>query len=289
MCLNLSVSNSATMKILGLASNRMLKQTQKLLEIMAQLRDPERGCAWDLKQDFTSLIPYLIEESYEVIDAIERNDLDDLRLELGDLLLQVVFHSQIAEEQGLFNFEQVAEGISDKLIRRHPHVFADAVFNSDEERHQAWEQIKADERQVKATSLDKESVLSGVAKNLPALIECEKIQDRAAQHGFDWPNVPPVIEKVLEELEEVKEAWLSGNQEHIQEEIGDLLLVAVNLSRHLKVNPELALKQSTKKFTQRFQYIEQQVAASNRQLTDCELFELDQFWHQAKQVLKNKQ
>ncbi len=264
----------------------MLKNTQKLLEIMAQLRDPERGCAWDLKQSFTSLIPYLIEETYEVIDAIERNDLDDLRLELGDLLLQVVFHSQIAEEQGLFNFEQVAEGISDKLIRRHPHVFADAVFATDEERHQAWEQIKADERQAKPTSSVNESVLTGVAKNLPALIECEKIQDRAAQHGFDWPDVPPVIEKVLEELEEVKEAWLSGNQEHIQEEIGDLLLVTVNLARHLKVNPELALKQSTKKFMCRFQHIEQQVAASGRQLTDYRLFELDHFWLQAKQALK---
>jgi nucleoside triphosphate diphosphatase len=264
----------------------MLKNTQKLLAIMAQLRDPEHGCAWDVKQDFTSLIPYLIEESYEVIDAIERDDLDDLRSELGDLLLQVVFHAQIADERGLFNFEQVAKSISDKLIRRHPHVFADAVVNSDEERHQAWEQIKAGERQSKHNVTQQDSVLSGVARNLPALIECEKIQDRAAQHGFDWPDIAPVFEKVLEELEEVKEAWESGDQAHIQEEVGDLLLVTVNLARHLKVNPELALKQSTRKFTQRFNYIEQQVAASARQLTDCELAELDAFWHQAKQALK---
>ena len=266
----------------------MLKNTQQLLDLMARLRRPEDGCAWDLKQDFASLIPYIIEEAYEVVDAIERNDLDDLRSELGDLLLQVVFHSQIAKESGLFNFEDVSAGICEKLIRRHPHVFADAVFNTDAERHQAWEQAKAGERQEKNKTLALDSVLSGVAGNLPALIECEKIQDRAAQHGFDWPDVPPVFEKVLEELEEVKEAWESGDQAHIQEEIGDLLLVAVNLARHLNVNPEIALKESTRKFSRRFHYIERQVEASGRSLLDCELMELDAFWHEAKVVLKNK-
>lgn len=263
----------------------MLKNTQNLLDIMARLRHPEQGCAWDVKQDFASLIPYLIEEAYEVVDAIERNDLDDLRSELGDLLLQVVFHSQIAEEQGLFNFEQVSAGICDKLIRRHPHVFSDAVFNTDEERHQAWEQAKATERQEKNKTSRQDSVLSGVARNLPALIECEKIQDRAANHGFDWPDVPPVFDKVLEELDEVKEAWQSGNQAHIQEEIGDLLLVTVNLARHLNVNAEVALKESTKKFSRRFQYIEQQVEASGLNLKDCGLVELDALWDQAKLVL----
>lgn len=262
----------------------MLKNTQQLLDLMARLRRPEDGCAWDLKQDFNSLVPYLIEEAYEVADAIERNDLDDLRSELGDLLLQVVFHSQIAKERGLFNFEDVSAGISEKLIRRHPHVFSDAVFNTDAERHQAWEQAKALERRKKNKTVD--SVLSGVAGNLPALIECEKIQDRAAQHGFDWPDVPPVFAKVIEELEEVKEAWESGDQAHIQEEIGDLLLVAVNLARHLNVNPEMALKESTRKFSRRFHYIERQVEASGRSLIDCELMELDAFWHEAKVVLK---
>lgn len=267
----------------------MLKQTQNLLDIMARLRHPEQGCAWDVKQDFTSLIPYLIEEAYEVVDAIERNDLDDLRSELGDLLLQVVFHAQIADEQGLFNFEQVSAGICDKLIRRHPHVFSDAVFNSDEERHQAWEQEKAIERQKKKNkTTEPDSVLSGVARTLPALIECEKIQDRAANYGFDWPEVSPVFDKVLEELDEVKEAWQSGDQAHIQEEIGDLLLVAVNLARHLNVNAEVALKESTKKFSRRFQYIEQQVEASGLSLKDCELAELDVLWNQAKQVLNKK-
>jgi nucleoside triphosphate diphosphatase len=176
----------------------MLKNTQNLLDIMAQLRHPETGCAWDVKQDFASLIPYVIEEAYEVVDAIERNDIEDLRAELGDLLLQVVFHSQIASERGLFSFEQVAESISDKLVRRHPHVFADAIFETDAQRHAAWEQAKADERKEKNPEM--ESVLSGVARSLPALLECEKIQDRAAQHGFDWQTVPPVFDKVLEEL-----------------------------------------------------------------------------------------
>jgi len=267
----------------------MLNNTQKLLDIMSRLRHPEEGCAWDLKQDFNTLIPYLIEEAYEVIDAIERNDIDDLRSELGDLLLQVVFHSQIADEQGLFNFEQVSESICDKLIRRHPHVFADAVFNTDEERHQAWEQAKAIEREEKNKTEEQKSVLSGVARSLPALLECEKIQDRAAHYGFDWPDALPVFDKVLEELDEVKEAWQSGDQAHIQEEIGDLLLVAVNLARHLNVNAEVALKESTKKFSRRFQYIEQQVEASGLNLKDCKLAELDALWNEAKVALKNRE
>jgi nucleoside triphosphate diphosphatase len=264
----------------------MLDKTQELLNLMARLRHPEDGCPWDVKQDFSTLIPYVIEEAYEVVDAIERNDLDDLRSELGDLLLQVVFHSQIAEERGLFNFEQVSAGICDKLIRRHPHVFSDTVFNTDQERHNAWEQAKADERQEKGKASELNSVLSGVAASLPALMECEKIQDRAARHGFDWPTVEPVFAKVEEELAEVHEAWQSGDYAHVKEEIGDLLLVVVNLARHLNVNPEIALKESTKKFSKRFNYIEQQVQASGRNLLDCELAELDNFWNQAKVALK---
>jgi ATP diphosphatase len=265
-----------------------LTNTEKLLSIMAQLRHPEKGCPWDLKQDFYSLIPYTIEEAYEVADAIERNDLDDLRSELGDLLLQVVFHAQIAEERGLFNFEQVSEAITDKLISRHPHVFDDVIYSSDEERQKAWEEAKLQERKAKNKHLVIESVLSGVAINLPALVQCEKIQNKAASHGFDWPEVEPVFDKVMEELEEVKEAWQSGDQPHIQEEVGDLLLVAVNLARHLKVNPEIALKEATKKFTKRFNYIEQQVESSGRNLRECELAELDAFWDEAKRVLKTK-
>lgn len=263
-----------------------LAKTEALLALMSHLRDPERGCAWDIKQDFRSLIPYTIEEAYEVADAIERDDFDDLRGELGDLLLQVVFHSQIAKERGLFDFEQVAEAIGDKLIRRHPHVFAGVQFSSDEQRQQAWEDAKAEERRAKQANDPQQSVLDGVAITLPALVQCEKIQNRAASHGFDWPHVEPVFDKVREELHEVHEAWLSGDQAHIQEEIGDLLLVAVNLARHLKVNPEIALKQATRKFTRRFNYIERQVEASGRQLLDCDLQELDDWWNQAKIALK---
>ncbi len=263
-----------------------MKHTQELLAIMARLRHPETGCAWDLKQDFASLSPYIIEEAYEVIDAIERKDMDDLRSELGDLLLQVVFQAQLADEQGHFAFEDVAEAICDKLVRRHPHVFGDAVFTTDAQRHQAWEQAKAEERQEK-NKATQTSVLDGVAASLPALLHCEKIQDRAAHFGFDWSDVEPVIDKVQEELDEVKEAWASGNQHHIEEELGDLLLVTVNLARHLKVNPELALKRSSQKFSRRFQYIEQQVAASGRDLKHCKLAELDAYWDEAKQALKN--
>ncbi len=264
----------------------MLTQTERLLEIMAQLRDPETGCAWDLKQDFKSLAPYTLEEAYEVVDAIEREDFDDLRGELGDLLLQIVFHAQLAKEQQRFDFEQVAKAISDKLIRRHPHVFAGVSFSNDEQRQQAWEQAKAEERQQKRQPGDEASVLDGIAGALPALSHCEKIQDRAAHHGFDWPEAGPVFDKVLEELDEVKEAWISGNRPHIEEEIGDLLLVTVNLARHLDVNPEMALKRATAKFSRRFQYIEQQLKASGKDWQDCQLAELDALWAEAKQQLK---
>jgi ATP diphosphatase len=249
---------------------------------MAQLRDPQTGCAWDLKQDFASLIPYTLEEAYEVIDAIERNDFADLRNELGDLLLQVVFHSQIAQERGLFDFEQVAAAIGAKLVSRHPHVFAGVSYASDKERQQAWEAAKAQERQLKNPLQAAESVLSGVAASLPALVQCEKIQNRAANHGFDWPEIEPVFAKVREELQEVHEAWQAQDQAHIEEEVGDLLFVAVNLARHLQVNPELAIKAATKKFGRRFNFIERAVERSGRSLRECELSELDELWNQAK-------
>lgn len=261
-----------------------MKNTQRLLHVMQQLRDPESGCSWDKEQNFTSLIPYTLEEAYEVVDAIERDDMQDLQSELGDLLFQVVFHSQLAEEQGLFDFEQVAGGIADKLTRRHPHVFSDVVYANEVEQKQAWEILKAAERAEKEA--ENHTILSGVAKNLPALVQCKKIQDRAANHGFDWVEVEPVYDKVLEELDEVKEAWESGDQGHIEEEIGDLLLVVVNLARHMNVDPEQALKKSTQKFTKRFQYIEQKVEQSGREVRKCELSELDALWNEAKIAFK---
>ncbi|HIF55288.1 MAG TPA: MazG family protein, partial [Methylococcaceae bacterium] len=181
-----------------------------------------------------------------------------------------------------------AETITNKLINRHPHVFSGVRYNNADEQQKGWDEAKERERKEKNKSPKPESVLSGVAINLPALIHCEKIQNKASHHGFDWPETAPVFDKVLEELDEVKEAWVNQDQAHIQEEIGDLLLVTVNLARHLKVNPELALKQATQKFTRRFHYIEQQVAASSRTLRDCELAELDAYWDAAKKELKTQ-
>lgn len=250
---------------------------------MAQLRHPEHGCPWDRKQDFSSLLPYMIEEAYEVVDAVERGDYQDLREELGDLLLQVVFHSQIAEEQDLFNFEAVAESICDKLTRRHPHVFGDIRYENDEQRKKAWTAAKLAERANREKTNGFNSVLDGIANSMPALMQAERIQNRASDHGFDWPEVEPVVAKVEEELAEVQEAIKSKKAEKIREEVGDLLFVAVNLARHLKVDPEGALKQSSRKFKTRFRYIEQQVAKTRRELEECKLEELDALWEQAKQ------
>jgi len=257
---------------------------QRLLKVMADLRHQETGCSWDKKQDFKSLIPYVLEEAYEVVDAIEREDTQDLCAELGDLLFQVVFQAQVAKEQGLFDFDQIVTAVTDKLIRRHPHVFADVTYANEAEQKQAWETFKAAERKDKEQ--DNHRILSGVAKNLPALVQCEKIQDRAAQHGFDWIEIEPVYDKVLEELDEVKEAWESGDQAHIEEEIGDLILVAVNLARHMNVKPEQALKKSTDKFKRRFEYIENAVENSGREVKQCELDELDALWNEAKMAFK---
>ncbi len=261
-----------------------MTNTRRLLEIVARLRDPKRGCPWDREQDFGSLAPYLIEEAYEVRDAIEREDFNDLREELGDLLLQVALHSRIAEERELFDFEGVAAEICAKLVRRHPHVFGDLHYENNEQRARAWELAKAEERRKKAGAAP--SVLDGVASSLPALMFAAKMQQRASRHGFDWPETAPVFAKVQEELEELRAAWQSGDQAHIREELGDLLFVAVNLARHLGVEPEGALNQASRKFECRFHYIEKQIAETGRRLDECALQELDALWDEAKIVLK---
>ena len=230
-----------------------MKNTRNLLRIMACLRHPEQGCSWDRKQSFASLIPHTLEEAYEVVDAIEREDYSDLQDELGDLLLQVVFHSRLAEEEGLFDFESVAQTICEKLTRRHPHVFGDARFDSDAERIKAWEAVKTAERGTKKKTVDNPgSILDGIAANLPALMHAAKIQTRASRHGFDWPGPTPVFDKIEEELAEVREAVESDDQQQIRDEIGDLLFVVVNLARHLKVEPETALREGSRKFSRRF-------------------------------------
>jgi nucleoside triphosphate diphosphatase len=261
-----------------------VQQIRRLLEIMAKLRDPEGGCPWDLQQDFASLVPYTLEEAYEVADAIERRNWQDLRDELGDLLLQVAFHSRVAQELELFDFESVAEAICEKLVRRHPHVFEAVRFESDAERQHFWENSKLAERREKGGEDAGEGALSGVAASLPALMHAQKIQKRAARHGFDWTSLAPVFDKVVEELEETREAYQSGEMARIEDEVGDLLFGVVNLARHLGVDAESALRASTRKFIRRFGHVEQNLAAQGRELADAGEVELDGLWNLAKQA-----
>lgn len=240
-----------------------------LLEIMRLLRDPDTGCEWDKVQTFKTIAPYTIEEAYEVADAIERDDMVSLRDELGDLLLQVVFHSQIAADQGKFDFQDVVTSICDKMTRRHPHIFGEASESP------GWEQIKAGEREQSGQS----SALDGVALALPALLRAQKIQKRASRVGFDWPDKAPVKEKLLEELDEVEAA---SSDEQVHEEIGDLLFSAVNLARHYKVDAERALADATAKFTKRFNLVE---ASLDKDMQEMSIEELEAEWQKAKTSL----
>ncbi|MBA1147223.1 nucleoside triphosphate pyrophosphohydrolase [Ectothiorhodospiraceae bacterium WFHF3C12] len=236
---------------------------QRLVDIMARLRDPERGCPWDLAQDFRSVMPYTLEEAYEVAQAIEDGDMAELRDELGDLLFQVVFHARMAEEQGAFGFDAVASAIADKIVRRHPHVFGDATEHDAQTQTRTWEQIKADERAAKGGEAAV-SELDGVPAALPALSRAVKLQRRAARVGFDWPDWRPVFDKVHEELEELRvEADAGADQALIEEEMGDLFFALANLARHLQVDPELALRAANRKFVRRFQGLEADLAARN--------------------------
>ena len=237
-----------------------------LLEIMRRLRDPSDGCEWDKVQSFKTIAPYTIEEAYEVADAIDREDIDALKDELGDLLLQVVFHSQIASDSGQFDFKDVVSSICNKMIRRHPHIFGEA------EESPGWEQIKADERDQSGQS----SALDGVALALPALLRAQKIQKRAARVGFDWSDKEPVKDKLLEELEEVS---VATTHEQVHEEIGDLLFSAVNLARHYNVDAERALSDATHKFSKRFNKIESNIDKNMQEMT---LEELEMEWQKAK-------
>jgi len=258
-----------------------LHQTETLLNVMARLRDPDSGCAWDIEQSFETIAPYTVEEAYEVADAIERKDAQALREELGDLLLQVVFHAQIAKDQGLFEFEDVAQSIASKMIERHPHVFGDTVFDSVDAQKAHWELLKQQEREKRADECL--SALDGVALALPALTRAEKIQKRAARVGFDWCTVEPVLDKLDEEVSEFKLAVEQGSVPEIENEIGDLLFTVVNIARHLKVDAEQALKQSTSKFESRFKYVENTVNADDKSMEDVDEVSLDKLWRDAKQ------
>src|SRR6266404_8325206 len=236
----------------------MTRPLDRLLSIMARLRDPERGCPWDRVQDFSTIAPYTIEEAYEVADAIARGDEAALKDELGDLLFQVVFHARMAEEAQLFAFDDVAAAIADKMLRRHPHVFGDAEIATAAAQNEAWEEHKAIERQARARQAGtRESVLDGVALALPALLRAAKIQRRAARIGFDWPDPGPVLEKVLEEVAELKTEIERGSERTaLEDELGDILFAVANLARKLDIDPEAALRHATAKFERRFRRVE---------------------------------
>ncbi|MDF3030001.1 MAG: mazG [Moraxellaceae bacterium] len=258
----------------------------RLLAIMARLRDPERGCPWDLEQDFSTIAPYTLEEAHEVADAIARGDFRNLEEELGDLLLQVVFHAQMASEQQLFDFEAVARGIADKLIRRHPHVFpggrldGDTVAIASTEVSANWENIKAAEKAARGEQPKR--LLDGVASGLPGLARAEKLQKKAGKVGFDWNDPRAVIAKLREELDEIEAELEEGDRQSQEDELGDLLFCVVNLARHLELDSEMALKKANAKFERRFGYIEDALAARGLQFADVSLDEMEALWVDAK-------
>ncbi len=263
------------------------RDISRLLEIMAMLRTPGSGCPWDLEQNFSTIAPYTIEEAYEVADAIARGDLDDLRDELGDLLLQVVFHARMAEEQNAFSFGDVVEAITRKMIRRHPHVFADKDGRlSPSDVKGAWDRIKAEEKAERTARRPAEtahkSLLSSVKTGQPALARAMELQRKASQVGFDWNDPRAVLHKIREEADEIETALDRGDAEALAEETGDLLFALVNLARHVGTDPEHALRGTNAKFERRFSYIERALAAQGRSLEDATLAEMDALWNGAK-------
>lgn len=251
----------------------------RLVAIMARLRDPDSGCAWDIAQDFASIAPYTIEEAYEVADAIEQENWPELRGELGDLLLQVVFHARIAQDQGLFDLNDVAGAIADKMVARHPHVFGDeSPDKTADQQTRDWETLKARER----AENEKSGTLDGVALGLPALLRAVKLQKRAARVGFDWPETSHVIDKIQEEAQELHEAAEGRDPDQIEDEFGDLMFVMANLARHMNICPETALRRANAKFTRRFERIEALLQEAGKTPSDSDLAEMDTLWNRAK-------
>lgn len=273
------------------------REIARLIEIMAALRTPGSGCPWDLEQNFGTIAPYTIEEAYEVADAIGRGDLDDLKDELGDLLLQVVFHARMAEEQGAFSFPDVVQAINEKLIRRHPHVFGGKGGMSIGEVNVQWDAIKEQEKAARAAAgrtgrknspaPGRDGALAGVSRGLPALARALKLQQKAGKVGFDWNDPKTVLAKIREEADEIDAALGTGVQEKVAGEIGDLLFAMVNLARHLDVDPETALRGTNLKFERRFAAIEEALAATGKKPSDASLAEMDALWDQAKEREKS--
>ncbi len=266
------------------------KEIVRLIEIMAALRNKDTGCPWDVEQDFKSIAPYTVEEAYEVADAIERGDMENLREELGDLLLQVVYHARMAEEAGLFEFGSVVEAITEKMIRRHPHVFGNEEARNAGMAKGAWERIKAEEKRLKAEARKKSGlaeqeppgIMNDIPATMPGITRALKIQQKAARVGFDWDNPADVIAKLDEEIDEVKQAIANGSPDQIEDEIGDAFFALVNLARHHGIDPEAASRRTNHKFLTRFAFIEKSLEAQGRSLNDCDLDEMEALWQQAK-------
>ncbi|MBQ4831919.1 nucleoside triphosphate pyrophosphohydrolase [Pseudoalteromonas sp. MMG010] len=258
------------------------KALSELLEIMATLRDPQNGCPWDLQQDFKSIVPHTLEEAYEVADCIERNDLKELKIELGDLLFQIVFYAQLAQEQDLFNFNDVVEQLNEKLTRRHPHVFAKQTAMSEEQLSQQWQAIKANERESKKSE-QVNTLWQDIPVNLPSLSKAKKIQQRVAALGFDWPSYHGALDKVAEEVLEVKEALAHDPQSaHSAEEIGDLLFATVNVARHIKRDPEQLLRDASTKFSTRFEKVQAYLLTQGQNINTASLAQMDEAWEAIK-------
>lgn len=266
------------------AASLPLDPLERLLTVMEWLRNPKHGCPWDIEQTFRTIAPYTIEEAYEVADAIERDDMLALKEELGDLLLQVVYHAQMASEAGAFDFDNVAAAVAGKMIDRHPHVFGDAIIATADAQTVSWEARKAAERAATSGQSMSVGALAGVARALPALLRAEKLQKRAARVGFDWPSIGPVIDKIEEELGELRTELEAGtvDQTRITDELGDVLFAVANLARHCKVDPEAALRGTNDKFERRFRHIEHRLAAQGREPVDATLEEMEALWVEAK-------
>jgi len=258
------------------------KLIHELLEIMAKLRHPEEGCPWDLKQTFASIVPHTLEEAYELADAIEKGDYQELKAELGDLLFQILFYCQIANEQALFDMQEVMEHLKNKLISRHPHLFGDVKVKDEKAVKQLWANIKAQERQKKYQ--DDNRILAAIPLNLPGLSRAQKLQQRAAEVGFDWPNLTPVLEKLREEVAELEVSCTQNDKAAIKEELGDILFVCANIARHLQSDAEAIMRDANTKFESRFNYIEQNVRESGKGWEDFSLEEMEVFWQMAKKI-----
>jgi MazG family protein len=253
---------------------------QKLVELMARLRAPG-GCPWDREQTFESIKPYTLEETYEVLDAIDRRDWSELAAELGDLMLQAVFYAQMASERNLFRIEDALDAINDKLVRRHPHVFGEETAHTGDQVKKRWDQIKGEEKKQKKQP--DQTLLGGIPRNLPALVEAQQIASRAAGAGFDWENIEQVIDKLHEELREFQEARRNASREELEDELGDMLFVLVNIARFVKLDPEQALRRTNAKFRERFNHVERRLGERGKKVTESSIEEMEALWQEAKQ------